>query len=226
MATKSELEAAQGAYDSQMALARQALEDKQYCPAIRHAEAAWPFVEDMMNFERRWEKAEFESVPCIDLVLKYAPLTMDAGVLERLGELLRKRKSIDKHASDDLAARLQSAREALQNAHRLWDHLERTPFVRQDNLHAEIGGNKSQWHEFIEAWEKMGLVTRISHGASYTIRLATCMDHDTIGKCSGCGEIVSGKKRAFLSHRTCPMCKRKVDFVLMSTSRRTLAEAG
>lgn len=226
MATKSELEAAQGAYDSQMALARQALKDKQYARALRHAEAAWPFVEDMMKFERRWEKAEFESVPCIDLVLQYSPLIMDTGVLERLGELLRKRRSIDKHASNDLAARLKSAVEALQQAHRLWDYLERTPFARQDNLHAELGGSKNQWREYIEAWEQMGLVTRIAHGASHTIRLATCLDHDTIGKCSGCAEIVSGKKRAFLSHRTCPMCKRKVDFVLMSTSRRTLAEAG
>jgi len=86
-----------------------------FIDAIRHAVAAWVYVEDMMKYKRRWEQAEFKSVPCIDLVLKYAPLLLDNQCLNRLENLLRERRSIDKHASDDLASRLAEAR---ANPHR------------------------------------------------------------------------------------------------------------
>jgi hypothetical protein len=212
---KAELRSAQESYDAQMLLADQALTGGRYAEAIAHAKAAWPLVDDMMKYERRWEGTEFKSVPCIDLVIRYAPLRLDSGSLDELEALLRTKKSIDRHASDDIAARLVDARELIHSAHRLWDYLETHPNVRQDRLDDELGGPQATWRWIAEQWEGMGLLARTKHAGSYLLRLVTDMNAQARGLCSSCSASAGGRRRKLLKPQECPRCGRTVSFVLV-----------
>ena len=115
---KSEMEAHRAAYYALIS-ARAALQQGLYHKAIDEASASWEYIDGMMQYERRYESKEFESVEGIDIVLEFAPLVFGFQSLEKLDELLRSQRRIDKHSSDDLAARLDSARQSLRDVHRL-----------------------------------------------------------------------------------------------------------
>lgn len=179
-----------------------------------------------MRFERRFEDAEFSSVPCVDLVLRLSPLILDAQALDRLGELLKTRKAVDRHASDDLAGRLLEARAFLRTAHRLWDHLEQSPGCRQDHLNDALGGDQSTWRGLAERWDRMGLLNRRAEGASYRLWLATDLQATVRAKCMSCGHVHSGSKRRFLEEQPCPQCQQVVAFVMREESAESPVAGG
>jgi hypothetical protein len=221
---KAELETAQFQYDQEIKKARISEKNGDFHSAIRHAVNAWEYVEGMMKFEKRWECAEFDSVPCIDIVLRYAPLILDGQALCQLSDLLRKRKSIDKIANDDLAARVAEAQALLRQVHQLWNLVERQPLVRQDMLRQILGGNQDTWRGIAEQWESMGLIHRIKHSGSYMLKFATELSERWRAKCPSCGAIAVGAKRAFLDSQECPRCRAASYFVLQNHIVGSLVE--
>lgn len=211
---KADLQAAQAAYDKLIASARAAESQGRFAEAVATAMQAWEYVEDMMRFRRRYEDRAFKSVPCVDLVLRHAPFLMDKGVLDRLGELLRACKSIDRHSSDDLAQRLADARALLWQVHRLWGFIEQYPGTRCDELCERLGGSQKEWRTIAERLTAMGLVRQEGDGGSCRVSLATCMDDRIRGKCPRCGAIAEASKSAFLVEQSCPGCKAVVQFVI------------
>lgn len=218
MAKKADLQSAQTAYDRAMRLARAAEQQGDYPVAIARAIEAWEHLEGMMQFERRFEDAEFKSVPCIDLVLRHAPSILHAQALDELEHLLQTRRAIDRHASDDLATRLLEARETLKRAHRLLDHIERNPGARQSDLRQLLGGDQDEWRGWCERWSDIGLINRESLGGQYYLRLSAGADELTDAKCGACGGIERGSKRSFWGSHVCVACGRTETFVLLSSA--------
>jgi hypothetical protein len=221
---KAELQAAQSMYDQCLERARAAERAGDFEGCISHAVAAWEYVADMMRFERRWEEAEFRSVPCIEFVLRYAPLLLDEDSLNRLAAFLKAEKSVDRFASDDLAARLSRARERLRIAFRLWTHIEHNPEARQDELRRLMGGDQDEWRDIAERWEKMGLVRRSPSMGSYTLRLTTELDATTYAKCHCCGAVVRSTRLDLLQSRDCTGCSQVSEFCILFTETSDAVE--
>ncbi len=218
--SKAKLQAAQEAYDRIMGRVRDAESGGRFADAVLAARSAWEHLDSMMAFERKYEKTEFDSVPCIDIVLKYAPLLFDRSSLRALGELLASKKAIDKHASDDLADRQRAAVDQMMRAHRLWKWIESSKAVRQRDIRQSIGGDQDEWREMITLWERMELVTRINSDDGAWVSITTRMYESVSAKCPECGIVESGQKRGFLRERECPECGRQTVFVICDTQLR------
>jgi hypothetical protein len=181
---------------------------------VASALAALDHLDGMIKYGRRYADAEFDSVPCVDLVCKYAPLLFDAAALDRISDLLRSQKSIERNTSSSLAEKIKAARLTMATAHALWDCVEANPGVRQDQLRQRLGGSQDEWRRLAESWEALGLFRRTPAGNSYSLQLVTAMEEVVVAKCSGCGVLAKGQKRQFLNTQNCPRCRREAMFVI------------
>lgn len=216
--SKSELEADRDAYFEKLALARMAERGRLYRDAIKCALSAWPFIDGMMQFERRYNKREFESVEAIDLILKYSPLLLDFESLNVLDNLLEEFKRIERNTSDDMGEKLADARARMWANHKLWTHLEWHPESKQSDLRKALGGEQDYWREVVEVWERMGLVTRSAMDGGYLVSLITRTGAITKAKCSACGAVAEAPKAMFFDVLKCGSCKSRVAFVILSSS--------
>jgi len=205
--TKAEMKSAWDEYHALLRAARDAQRSGDWPASVEFACRSLPHVDGMMQYGRKYEQLQFESVETIDIILKRAPLLMDAAALEQLETLLVEKTRIDKHASDDLAAELTRAVALLWDAHRLWNHLESLPHVRQDELRRNLGGDQDAWRAIAEAWEHTGLLKRTPESGSYRLDFITKLDEPIAAKCGSCGVIVRGVKSKLFEARTCPKCK-------------------
>ena len=213
---KAEMEEHRRSYLRLMSQAREAEGEGLYRKAVQCALEAWDYIDGMMQFERRYRNVEFDSIPAIDLVLKYAPLLLDFETLDTLENLLKAKRRIERNTSENLADRLSAARERMWKDHRLWDHLERNPNARQDQLRTCLGGDQDEWRATAEAWHKMGLVTRTPDGGSYRLAICTRLGEMVPAKCPSCGNTFEGSKALFLEPMDCPKCKRTGLFVVLA----------
>jgi predicted Zn-ribbon and HTH transcriptional regulator len=213
---KAELKAAQDAYDQLLQRAQRDESLGRYATAVTHAVEAWEYVDGMMKYERRFEDAEFKSLPCIDLVLRYAPLLFDVSSLDRLGELLKKHRSVEKHTTDDLEARLTKAREFLCRAHRLWSLIEQNPGITLDEVTARLGDKLRESPAMVARWEEMGLITRSQSRTGVSLRLTTRLESDALARCPSCGAKVQARKLSLWKEQRCPKCGQTVDLVIFA----------
>ena len=211
---KADLEFAQSAYDQAMHHAHAAVRSGYYVRAIAFAIEAWNYVDRMMQYEKKYEDATFKSVPCVDIVLKYAPLVFDIEALDKLSELLKERKTVERLTSDDLGERLRVARGYLRSSYRLWDYIERHPGVMQSDLREQLGGEQDEWRLIAERWESMGLLRRVPEVGSYRLFAVTNMHQRSEGMCPKCGLIEIGRKGDLLAERNCPGCGERCVLVI------------
>ena len=214
---KAEMENHKRQYQMLMAEAQEAERTGSFREAVANALASWQYVDGMMQYERRYESKDFESILAIDLTLKYAPLLFDRSSLDQLEGLLKSFRRIEKNTSDSLRDRLAAARQLMWDGHRLWNHLERNPGSRQDGLRQLLGGDQDRWRVMVEEWESMGLIRRESEGRSNRLTLVTRMDEKVSAKCSSCGHVVEASKSACLAGMTCPNCNVVALFVILSS---------
>lgn len=217
---KADLQADQAAYDRVLAIAGEAERAGDYSRAISHAIRAWPFLEGMMQFERRWEGATFKSIPCVDMVLRLAPPLLNWSALDQLETLLRARRAIDRSTSDDLADRLRGARALLALAHSIWRHVQANPGASYDAVRADVQGGHSDLRNIIDRWVDMGILVRTGPSSDTRLRLATDLGRAMTAKCSACGENVAMAFRDALHPRSCPKCGDLSEFVLGSEPLR------
>ena len=214
---KTEMEQHHTAYHELVAQARSAERTGLYRMAMQLALSSWEHMDGMMQYERKYENTEFETIPAIEMVLKYAPLLLDFESLDRLETLLKDCRRIEKNTSECLADRLSTARARMWDNHRLWDHLERNPGTRQSKLRKQLGGEQEQWRSVVEDWHRMGLLRRSPDGGSYALTLATQMGELVIAKCPACGRTAEGTKAIFLDEVPCPNCAATGPFVILGT---------
>lgn len=215
---KGELEEHRDKYDNLMLRARRAHQNGLFREAVQFALASWDYIDGMMQYERKYEKAEFESISAIDLVLKYAPVLLDSSTLDKLSVLLEEKRRIERDTSADMGAKLTEAKALMWRAHRLWDYLEQNTDVRQDRLREVLGGDQDVWRSICDAWHKMGLITRKADGGSYGLELSTRLGEVVDGKCSACGKSVEAPKAMFLETLTCPYCGKRNLFVILAST--------
>lgn len=214
--TKAEMKAASDQYKALFWEARQAEKAGQWQTSIDFAVRSLPHIDGMMQYERKYEQREFDGIGTIDIILKRAPLLMDASSLKQLETLLIAQKRIDKHASDDLAADLQRAIVLLWDAYRLWNHIEAQSGTMENELAKILGGNQATWRAIVEAWEACGVLKCTPERGSYRLDFYTKMDEHVSAKCGSCGVIVSGPKSKLLEPRACPKCAVRVEFVILT----------
>lgn len=222
--TKAELEAHRERYHAIISQARTALADGLYSKAVDLASSSWQYVDGMMQYERRYEDEEFDSIEAIDIVLQFAPLLFKSDRLEELASLLKSQRRIDKNASDDLAAKLADARTRMWDAHRLWDHLERHSLVRQNDLRSALGGDQNHWRGLVESWGRMRIIRRQLVEGSHHLSFVTKLDETSDAKCFSCGALCNGPKRDFLRARSCTNCRQTSAFILLAASNRGATE--
>ena len=213
---KAEMEHHREAYDHLMGCATSAERAGLHQKAVEFALAAWGHIDGMMQYERKYAEGEVLSIGAIEIVLRLAPLLLDFPNLDRLEALLKECRRIESNTSVPLAEKLNDARARMWENHRMWDHLERHPGCRQDELRQVLGGVQDRWRAVAEDWEKLGLLHRVAEGASYRLTFCTCMEDLVKAKCSTCGNVVEGNKRLFLAALTCSRCQVCGVFVILT----------
>ena len=214
--TKAEMEEHDRQYHVLLAQAHEALRQGLVRRAVQHALAAWDHIDGMMQYDRKYENASFDTIPAVDLVLRYAPLLLDFRQLDRLEVLLKEYRRIERDTTADVGEQLAQARARMWNAHRLWDYIEHHPDVRQAELRTALGGEQQEWADIAAAWEKMGLLRRIPDGSTYRLAFSTRMDELVPAKCPECGNLAQAPKAMLLDEMRCPQCKKRALFVLVA----------
>ena len=217
MATKAELAQDCTEYSRLLTLARNALRQGDIGQAIGFAVSSWPRIDGMMQFERKYSAREFDTVETIEIVLKYAPFIFDKQSLDSLEELLTEKKRIEKNTHDDLAEKLAEARRLMWDARRLWNHIERQPNCRQDELRSALQGNQEQWRGFAECWHSIGLLQRTPESNSYRLAFVTNLEDQAAAKCPACGVVGRARKARLLDAASCPKCKQNVHFLIVAS---------
>jgi hypothetical protein len=205
-----------------MAQAEAAVRRGLFRQAVQNALGAWDHIDGMMQYDRKYENASFNTIPAVDLVLHYAPLLLDFRPLDWLEALLKERRRIERDTTADIGDQLAQARARMRNAHRLWDYIEHHPDARQAELRAALGGQQHEWVDIVTAWEKMGLLRRMPDGSTSRLALSTRMGELVSAKCPDCGKFTQGPKAMFLDEVPCPHCRKRTLFVLLAGE---LAEA-
>jgi hypothetical protein len=215
---KAELEAHSEQYASLMKDVRAAEGQGFFELAMKLAEEALEHVDAMMRYEERWNEREFQTVEAVEILLQYAPLLLDGPRLERVGELLKQSRRVEKNTSESLASKLDTARTQLWLCHRLWDALERNSGLSQAGLTRQCDIQQQKIGQILDRWEKMGLLVRTSREGDVGLELRTRLGCVIQARCHECGEITSGPKAAFLQRLECPECGMQSAFALLDES--------
>ena len=212
MAKKAELELEARQYHALMERARAAQRRGLYQEAIDAAFASLDFVDGMMQYERRFESRTFDSVDGIDLILEWAPLVLGYDYLDRLESLLKEKKRIQKHTSEDLGARLAEARELMWAAYRVWEFLEHHAELNARTAREVLKVDSGAWQAIRSGWLKMRIA---DDSRKRGIALATRLGKIVDAKCPACGLVAEAPKAMFLEELACPKCKKNAWFVLV-----------
>jgi hypothetical protein len=214
--TKTELEQHREEYYAKVAAARAAQQEGDFRKAIEFAVLSWPYVDGMMQYERKYEERTFDSIEAIDIFLTYAPLVFDFVNLEVLAALLKTQRRIEKNTSGDLSDALAKARESIRDAHQLWNHWEGKGELCQDEADQNAGVDADRWQWIADHWEKMGLIRLTRDGGKVQIEFCTRMDEPTAAKCPSCGVVGKAPKSKLLDDVNCPKCRARVQFVILA----------
>jgi hypothetical protein len=212
---KAELTAHCAEYRSKMEAASAAEARGLYRDAIGRALSALDNVEGVLEFARKYENRRVERVSAIDLALKYAALLLDLKTVQACEAFVAQSRNLGRWTTADLPGAVAAARKAMWQNHGLWTLLEQSTEVRQDQLHYKLGGDAGGWRIVVEAWERMGLITRVRHGRTFLLTLSTRLGQLVPAKCSLCGHVTEAPKAMFLEVITCPACGQESDFVLV-----------
>lgn len=224
---KTEMEHHHSEYHAWVDRANLAENQGLYPKAIEAAMRAWEHIDGMIQYERKYglykERDEpFGRIPAIELVLRRAPLLLNFEALNALESLLQQCPRVARSSSGCLADDLASARKRMWLGHRLWDHLERNPDARQDELRQTLGGDQGNWRSLAEEWESMGLLRRRPEGGTYRLTLSTRMGEEVRAKCPSCGQVAEGSKAVFLEMMFCSKCSATALFVILSTGSEAI----
>ncbi len=213
---KSEMEAHHAEYEMLMDAARQAERDGFFRTAVELALSSCDNIDGMMQYKRKYEDAEFNSIRALDVVLSYAPLLLDYPSLDTVESLLKDNRRIERYTSENMIDKLADARALMWDAHRLWDHLESQGDALEDELCRVLEGTDDRWRLIIDAWEHIALVSRVPERGSYRLALCTRMGKVVSAKCASCGAVTEAPKAMFLEKMTCHKCRTKALFVILA----------
>lgn len=217
--SKAHLAAAQVQYDALVSRAMEAESRGDTLEAVRLAQEAWKHLPDMMKFEKKYEEGTFQSVPCIDMVLRLAPPLLDIDALTGVETLLKQNRSIDRDASDDLAARLKEARSRLNSCWRVLRLLETTDGARWLDLQQETQLNEPELRSTIESLFTVGLLKPHASDHPTRFRLNDVLTRAVHATCAACGCSEDLTLDVAVSLDACPACGRRDTVQIFATVR-------
>lgn len=213
MAKKAELETD---YTKHVALVKQSHQEENlgnYRAAVATAIRALDHVDGMLQFMSRYQdKKEVPTVESVEIVLEYAPLLFDNESLDRLTDLLKTQRRIEKNTSKVLSESLSAARSLMWDAYHLWNYLENHGVISHKELGEKSASQHQHWQAIVKKWIKMGIVHR---NTSKDTVLVTRMDEKVRGKCPSCGATGTSTKMKLLQAIQCPRCNSVASFVLL-----------
>lgn len=215
---KSELEADRDEYRVRDQASRAAIAEARYADAVRIAASALPLIDGMMQYERKYEGRDFESVGAIDTVLRYAPLLLDEMVLGTVAAALDEYRRIERDTKADLGTGLDEARRRLWMNRRLLDLVMKEPGIRQDDLRQRLRGEQDYWLAAVHAWVGMGLLRREAYGTSYRLFMGTDLQQSVWAKCASCGSIAQRTREQWVGGGLCGNCCTESLFVRVDQS--------
>lgn len=218
---KEEMEGHYHSYQNSMDQVRGLTAQGLFAEALKQAFEAWDHVDGMMQYARKYHKQEFEDIEAINFVLEHAPLLFDFKSLDKLEQILKSCKRIEKNTQVCIADLLSEARSLMEQAHKLWTHLEHNHYAPPGQLSKELGGKQKQWDSIVTSWEKMRLVSRDGQEKNGRLNLQTRMGALIYGKCPQCGSIQMAPKGVLLEPTTCPDCNEKVSFVMLPLTHQS-----
>jgi hypothetical protein len=211
--SKSDLQFAQREYDRWERTARTHEMRSEFVECVAAAKRGWPFVADTMKYERKYEHRTFSSIGCIDLVLEYAPPLFDIDSLNELEWLLKDDRSIDRAATDDLAARLLEARNQIAKNLKAWRLLDAGD-VEPRILRRDAAITNPECARLLLVWTSIGCATRSSVDGLEVVKLQSLSARRLQAECSECGTVCVDKGAAFLDDCPCPRCATRTYFVI------------
>ena len=214
---KAEMEDHYNSYNKYMAQVKSLVNDGLFADALKNIFKAMDYVDGMMQYEKKYNKREFDSIEAIDYALKYAPLIFNYESIDFIEDMIKSYKRVEKNTNISIAELLTKAREKMTKAYNLWNYLERNPNTKQSSLSRTLGGNQEDWRNITESWEKMGLLIRQKEGNSYNLTLKTRMGAITKGKCTKCGSQQEAPKAILLDNTKCPDCGQESLFVILAS---------
>ncbi len=213
---KAELENEHKQYELRMTTARTAISRGLYRIACRAALDALAYVDGMMQYARKYEKADFKSVPAIDIVLDYSPYMLDGDSLAILDDTLSAHRRIDKNTTVDIRDRLEKAYAIMWKVHALFDFMEHDEDGLLTKIPRRLGGRKAEWMKIVARMTELGLVVVEPTESGDSIRAATRLSRIVNGKCSMCGTVAEAPMAVFLERTSCPECDSHTNFVIGS----------
>lgn len=222
MPTKSELQADRDRYYEWLTIARNERARGNFGKAIDRSLVAFPYIDGMMQFERKYEprsdaSRDHESIEAIDIVLDYSPYLFRFDAISSVRQLLDKQRRIDRNTTEDLRAKLASATRLMWELRKLWTELEQAgrleSSIALDALRIE---RAFLTKDALNPWHACGV---LQHDPSRSyLELSTQMHAPWRGKCPKCGCVAKGPKRKLLEPVNCPKCKHSVTFTLISSA--------
>ena len=184
--------------------------------AVSAAVDSWRYLDGMLQYERRYlSRAEFATIESIDFALNFAPLVFDVKSLNTLESHLKSTRRIEKCTTENLSDSLRRARGRLNQAGRIWTHLEHHSPSAVEALRSLVESDDFDPLMAIRIWQELGLVDVFDDECGRSVRLLNFGDERVCGKCPSCGVVGNGSVSEFLEERTCPLCQTSVDIVLL-----------
>lgn len=186
--------------------------------AIQSCVASFEYINLMMQHEQKQNDRQFETIETIEIVLNYAPALFDTESLASLAKILKTQKRIDKHATDDLAAKTKTALEIIAVAHKIWNELENNNLYDLPQLLVHVDSEyRERIEEIVQIWTSLGYVQLRQQANKLFPTIPLPQEVMMKGKCPHCGVVVNGKKYHFWRANNCPKCRTESFFVIVAT---------
>lgn len=215
---KDEMQLHDSEYVQRMSDASTAEGDGFLREAIRLARSAWPHIDGMLQFDRRYRGRQHHSVAAVDIVIRCAPVLLDFRALAAVGNLLADCKRIERETMS-YAAVFGDAVTRLGDGHKLWSYLHRNGEVMQSELRARLGGDQDGWRAVADGWAELGLLARVPRQNSYLLSLATRLGQVVPARCPACGQTAEAPKSMFFESVRCFACGVEDYFVIGSGAK-------
>lgn len=210
---KAEMEEHWRRYLSLVEQAQSAEKQRSFVRVIELARASWDHIDGMLRHQRNNPAFGVRNLDGIELVLRYAPLVFDEGMLNQAEEFLKSKRRVAKESPVDLVAAIESARERLWLAYAIWDQLEREERCSLSALETRHRDCRSDLRLTLLVWESLNIVRRWHSGDTDWIGFCSWALGTTAAKCPGCGVVARHARRAIHEETMCHSCRHRGRFV-------------
>lgn len=219
--TKAEMEHHQRQYSVLLDDARAFVSRGQPAQALKLAVESLPHVDGMMQFARKYEDRELESIDTIALIFELAPALLHIESLDAVQATLKQKRRVERETADNLSEKLEIANSRLWKCHTAWGLLDRDAQRNPDSGSTDSPTRPPDDYSALSLWEKWGIVRQATDAGVTKYERVLRVDAVARAKCSNCGILARAAKSRFWKRLECPKCKQSAWFVLIPDEPET-----